>query len=99
MLTTLAIIFVLLLVGSVFYGFGLIMRRPPTEEELRTEKCSICRDRFPKEDLVERTIGDYKVFYFCANCINNLHTDMQEKDTPSSMNAKRLLSDVQDKRN
>jgi hypothetical protein len=99
MLTALAILFVLLLIGSVFYGFSIVMRRPPTEEELRTEKCSICRNRFQKEALVERLIGDYKVYYFCQSCIVELHNDMREKDAVSGIDAKKLFTEVQDKRN
>ena len=73
MLTYLAIIFVLTLIAAIMYGFGIFMRRPPTREELLTEKCSICREPRPKEEMVERQIGDYKVLWFCRSCITDLH--------------------------
>lgn len=72
MLTTLAIVFVLALVGTIFYGFSLIMKRPPSEEELHTERCSICRRRFAKEVLLERSVGDYNILYFCLECVQGL---------------------------
>ncbi len=77
MVTTLAIIFVLALVGTIFYGFSIVMKRPPTEEELHTDRCSICRQRFPKESLIERPIGDYKILYFCAECVKGLVEEMK----------------------
>ena len=75
MLTFLAIVFVASLLAAVFYGFGIVMRRPPTKEELQTEKCSICTAKFPKESLVERQIGDYKLLWFCRDCVLQLHKD------------------------
>jgi hypothetical protein len=99
MLTTLAIVFVLLLIGAIFYGVGIVMRRPPTVEELRTEKCSLCGNKFPKEELVERQIGDYKLYFFCASCIMGLHEEVQERDITSGLDAKKLLSEVHEKRN
>ncbi|MCI0708368.1 MAG: hypothetical protein L0Y80_12890 [Ignavibacteriae bacterium] len=99
MLTALAILFVLLLVGSIFYGFSIVMRKPPTEEELRTEKCSLCGNRFPKEELVERPVGDYKVYYFCQQCVGGLYRDMQEKDVASGVDTKRLIAEAREKKN
>jgi hypothetical protein len=95
MVTTLAILFILLLIGTIFYGFGIIMRRPPTEEELKTEKCSLCGQRFPKEELIERQVGDYRLLFFCAQCISSLHHELQEKDLPAGLDTKRLLSDIE----
>lgn len=77
MVTTLAIIFVLALVGTIFYGFSIVMKRPPTEEELHTDRCSICSQRFRKELLIERPIGDYKILYFCAECVKGLVEEMK----------------------
>lgn len=77
MLTTLAVIFVVGLVLAVFYGFSIVMRRPPTIEDLTTEKCTICRQKYDKRDLVEREVGDYKLLYFCRVCIESLSRDCQ----------------------
>lgn len=99
MVTILAILFVLLLIGTVLYGFGIIMRRPPTEEELKTEKCSLCGQRFPKEEMIERQVGDYRLLYFCASCISGLHQELHEKEIPPGLDSKRLLSDVEGAKN
>jgi len=72
MITYLTIGFVVLLLGAALYGFGIVMRRPPTQEELETESCTLCGQRLKKEDLVERQIGDYKLLFFCGQCIEKL---------------------------
>lgn len=71
MFTTIAVIFILFLIGAIFYGYGIVMRRAPSVEELRTERCTLCRRRFEKKDLVERQVGDSKLF-FCHACIQRL---------------------------
>ena len=75
--TVLAVSF-LLLVGFVAYiGYKTVIRRAsPTQEELATERCTICRVRIAKELLVEREIGDYKLLYFCRKCILALAADL-----------------------
>lgn len=75
MFETISVIFLILLVGAIFYGYSIVMRKPPTKEELDSERCSLCRKRFPKEQLVEREVGDYKVLYFCTVCIASLSDD------------------------
>ncbi|HEY4612689.1 MAG TPA: hypothetical protein VII11_06870 [Bacteroidota bacterium] len=99
MLPTLAIVFVLMLLGLIFYGFSIVMRRPPTADELRTEKCSLCGERFPKEELAERQIGDYKLNYFCQTCVTGLHEEMEGKDLPLPLNSKKLISEIEGKKN
>lgn len=99
MVTFLAIVFVLLLIGTILYGYGIVMRRPPTEQELRTEKCSLCVQRFPKEELIERQVGDYRLLFFCAQCIAALHQELRDKDIPTGLDSKRLLSDVEGAKN
>jgi hypothetical protein len=79
MITTLAILFLLLLVGLVLYGYGIVMRRAPTDHELQTEKCSLCLQRFPQSELVERQIGDYKLMFFCERCITTLQVDLEKR--------------------
>ncbi len=99
MVTTLAIIFVLFLIGTVFYGFGIVMRRPPTEEELSTEKCSLCGGRYPKENLIERQVGDYRLLYFCKSCIDGLYEELRENNVQDEMDSRKLLSDVEGNKN
>ena len=40
-----------------------------------TEKCAICRQPYRKKEMVERQIGDYKLLYFCTDCIARLAAD------------------------
>ncbi len=80
MITYLTIGFVLLLLGAALYGFGIVMRRPPTQEELETESCTLCRQRINKEKLVERQIGDYKVLFFCSDCIEKLAAESSRQN-------------------
>lgn len=75
MFETISLIFLILLVGAIFYGYSIVMRKPPTKEEIGSEQCTLCRKRFPKEQLVEREVGDYKVLYFCPPCILGLSED------------------------
>ena len=99
MVTILAILFVLFLVGTIFYGFGIVMRRPPSRDEIQSEKCSLCREQFPKEELIERAVGDSRLYYFCHNCITNLNDELQEKDVPAALDSKKLFSEFDSKRN
>ncbi|OGU28715.1 MAG: hypothetical protein A2X67_09240 [Ignavibacteria bacterium GWA2_55_11] len=75
MLTYLAIVFVLILIAAIFYGFGIIMRRAPSQSELNSETCSLCRKKYSRSSLVERVVGDSRVFYFCPSCIKGLQND------------------------
>ena len=79
MITYLGLLIVLLFLGFAAYGFGIIARRPPTSEELSTERCTLCRKQFTKTDLVERAVGDSKVFYFCESCIRSLQSEISSR--------------------
>lgn len=97
MFEVIAILFIGFLVGIIFYGYSLIMRRPPSNEELRSERCSICRQKFPKNDLVERPIGDYKLLYFCNRCIEGLGEEANNRPTKGGPNVGRLVDDAAEK--
>ncbi len=84
MFTYLAIAFVILLIGAVFYGFGIILGRPPTKEELDSAQCFLCKRLFERSLLVERAIGDTKVVYFCRQCIAGLQNELNKLPTSSS---------------
>lgn len=84
MFAVIALLFILLLIGAIFYGYGIVMRRSPTEEELRTERCTLCRQRFEKRELVERMVGDSKLYYFCSSCIASLAADAGTPFTSST---------------
>ena len=75
MITYLAIGFILLMLGAIVYGFGIVMRRAPVNQELTTEQCALCLKRFSKSVLVERQIGDSKILYFCRTCVQSLAVD------------------------
>jgi len=76
-LSILAVCFLLLLIGIIFYGYGFIMKsaRPAAEN---MEPCTICKVRFDKQHLVEREIGDSKLIYFCEACILRLYDDVTQ---------------------
>lgn len=76
-ITLLAIAFLLLLIGMMFFGKMALLQKPKDPNDVFSEKCSICREKFHKSMLVERQIGDYKMLYFCKKCIEGLHTDSQ----------------------
>lgn len=97
MFETIAVLFICFLIGVIFYGYSLIMRRLPSREELRSERCSLCRLTFPKDDLVERPIGDYKVLFFCSRCIAGLVQDEQKLPAHGTSVVGRLFSDAAEK--
>lgn len=78
MYVTLSILFLILLLLFIAYGWGIIMRRTGQTGSDGGEKCSICRQRFQKNLLIEREIGDYKLLYFCGRCIKNLSEDARQ---------------------
>ncbi len=81
MFTYLAIIFVALLLASIFYGFSIVLRRPLSAGEKLTERCTLCRREFEKSLLVERPVGDARLYYFCSQCISSLVTDAAKSTT------------------
>jgi hypothetical protein len=99
MVTILAILFILFLIGTIAYGFGIVIRRPATKDEMQAETCSLCRERFPKHELIERAVGDSRLYYFCHKCIARLHDEMGKKDVPAGLDSKRLLSEFDSKKN
>jgi hypothetical protein len=78
--TILAVVFLLLLLIIAVFGFKAIIRQGKPPEDLNKERCSICRQNFPTEQLIERTVGDYRVLYFCASCIARLHSELTSKN-------------------
>ncbi len=51
-----------------------MFQKPADPNDVFTEKCSVCRDKFHKSKLIARQIGDYKMLYFCKKCIDELTT-------------------------
>lgn len=97
MFETIAIIFLIFLIGLIFYGYSIIMRKSPSQEDLQTEKCSICQQRFPKENLIERQVGDSKLLYFCHRCIADLEEDAKKQVVTTRPEAGPLFSDASEK--
>ncbi len=78
--TVLAIASILLLGFLTVLGYKAVIRGSgavsPAEPR---EKCAVCRESLPKAELVERQIGDYKLLYFCRDCITRLASDIGMK--------------------
>lgn len=79
-LTILAVAFLFLIVVVGFGGTRVLGSRALKNEEMNLEKCSICRQKFDKIELVLREIGDYKLLYFCKGCIVKLYSDLGAKN-------------------
>jgi uncharacterized membrane protein len=73
--TILASVFLVMLVAVIFYGYGFIMKSAKARDEENTERCTICRTAYDKGQLVERHVGDSRLFYFCKKCIGQLFDD------------------------
>jgi hypothetical protein len=81
MYVALAIVFLIALLLFIFYGWGIVMRRTGRKDGVPTEKCSICRREIERSRLIEREVGDYKLYYFCPDCIESLKSDLTQKMT------------------
>ena len=74
--TILAVVFLLVLLAIALFGFKAIVKQGKAPEDINKERCSICRQTYHKSQLVERQVGDYKLFYFCSDCITKLHAEL-----------------------
>jgi hypothetical protein len=78
--TILASVFIALILFIALIGFKTVIKQERAPEDLNTEKCSICREKFNTSMLVERQIGDYKLLFFCQACITKLHNELVSKN-------------------
>ncbi|MBI1807183.1 MAG: hypothetical protein HYR76_09055 [Ignavibacteria bacterium] len=78
--TVLAALFLFALVLTAFFGYKYLGKKTTAPENINNEKCSICRQKFEKKMLIERQIGDYKLLYFCRECIVRLYADLGIKN-------------------
>lgn len=78
--TILAVVFLIIVLVVAVFGFRAIIKQGKAPEDLNKERCSICREQFPKAQLIERQIGDYKLLYFCPTCIAKLHAELITKN-------------------
>ena len=79
-ITVLASVFIAVMLFIALLGFKTVIKQGKSPEDLNTEKCSLCREKFSKTMLVERQVGDYKLLYFCASCIASLQNDLVSKN-------------------
>jgi hypothetical protein len=70
--TLLASLFLIMLVGVIFYGYGFVMKSTNKQGAENARYCMICNTPHEKGQLVERVIGDSRVVYFCKRCITRL---------------------------
>jgi hypothetical protein len=80
MYVTLSILFLLFIIISVFYGWGIIMRRTSRTGEEGMGTCSVCRKKMSREKLLTREIGDYKILYFCGDCVRGLWKELEPEN-------------------
>jgi uncharacterized membrane protein len=77
--SVLAVCFLLFIGLVAYFGYKLVINRGTSPEEINTERCSICRERFQKGELILRQIGDYKLLFFCRKCIDGLNLEAKGK--------------------
>ena len=79
-ITVLAIAFLIIIGFIAFLGYKTVISAKTNPEEINMEKCSICRQKIEKSQLIERQIGDYKLLYFCRECVMKLYADLGLKN-------------------
>lgn len=79
-ITILAILFLLFIVTIAAVGYKFIITQKKLPQELNVEKCTLCKRKFDKALLIERQIGDYKLQYFCRECVVKLYADLGLKN-------------------
>jgi uncharacterized C2H2 Zn-finger protein len=75
-LTIGAIVFLAGLIYLVYYGYSVGVRRSVKPGEENLLKCSLCSKKFDRSQLIERQVGDSKLYYFCRTCIEGLRDDL-----------------------
>ncbi|MDA0986328.1 MAG: hypothetical protein O3A55_01770 [Bacteroidetes bacterium] len=76
-ITILTITLILFFIAIIFYGYSFMVNPQKNEHNLEMEKCSLCKVRFIKDELILRQVGDSKLFYFCRNCIKSLADELK----------------------
>jgi cobalamin biosynthesis protein CobD/CbiB len=80
-LTIGAIVFLVGMVFLVYYGYSVGVKKNVKPGEENLQRCSLCTRKFNRSELVERQVGDSKVYYFCHACIESLSVEAQDGDT------------------
>ena len=79
-ITVLASLFILVMLLVAVMGFKAVIRQGKSPQEMNLEKCSVCGQKMNKASLLERQVGDYRLLFFCASCINKLHNELISKN-------------------
>jgi len=79
-ITLLAILFLAVIAFIAVAGYRFVIRASSPHQSVETEKCAVCRKDVDKHHLIMRQVGDYKVLYFCRDCILKLYTDLGIKN-------------------
>ena len=74
--TILATLFILVILLLTVAGFKAIITKGKTPGELNKERCSLCREKYNKSQMIERQVGDSRLFYFCQSCITSMHNQL-----------------------
>lgn len=73
--SVLAGVFLLGIALIAWFGMRLLGRSGGGPAAAAGERCSLCGKTFPRGELVERQIGDYRILRFCRDCIAALASD------------------------
>lgn len=78
--TILAVVFLIIMLAVVAFGFKAVIRQGKAPQDINKERCSLCRQQFHTSTMIERQIGDHKLYYFCPACITALHNELISKN-------------------
>ncbi len=79
-ISILAVLFLLTIVAVAIVGFRAIIKQGKTPEDVNREKCSICRTKYNRSQLIERQVGDHALLRFCQPCILSLYNEVISKN-------------------
>lgn len=78
-LTIGAIILLIGLIYLIYYGYSVAVKKTSRPGEEQFVRCTICQGRFDPSTVVEKQLGDSKLYYFCDECVEELHQAMQKR--------------------
>jgi len=76
---TVTILALLLLVSFLLVavvGIRLIQKKTREQSGNRLERCAICRRPFDPSAMIMREVGDYRLLWFCRECVKKLAEDL-----------------------
>ena len=77
--TILALVFIILILLVAALGFKMMMKPGTPPGDTPKERCSLCRISYDKSSLIERQVGDTRLFFFCRSCVEQLHNDFMRR--------------------